>query len=133
MGAAQGRLLRALVQLLTGKSIIGAMKSALLLAVALLLATGAKAQQPAAPDGPAAEAPAYSVVEPKAPAKAKRAARNRAAKANAKAKAKAEASAAPAKPALTAEAETLKRSGPCVIKPVMSDQDLVNCGARPQH
>jgi hypothetical protein len=26
----------------------------------------------------------------------------------------------------------LKRSGPCVINPVMSDQDLVNCGARPR-
>jgi len=26
----------------------------------------------------------------------------------------------------------LKRSGPCVIKPVMSDQDLVNCGATPR-
>jgi hypothetical protein len=26
----------------------------------------------------------------------------------------------------------LKREGPCVIKPVMSDQDLVNCGATPQ-
>jgi hypothetical protein len=25
----------------------------------------------------------------------------------------------------------LKRGGPCVIKPVMSDQDLVNCGATP--
>jgi hypothetical protein len=73
------------------------------------------------------------VVEPKAPKKAKPAARKRAAKANASAKAKAQAGAAPAKPAITAQAETLKRSGPCVIKPVMSDQDLVNCGARPQH
>ncbi len=26
----------------------------------------------------------------------------------------------------------LKPSGPCVIKPVMSDQDLVNCGATPR-
>ena len=26
----------------------------------------------------------------------------------------------------------LKRNGPCVIKPVMSDQDLVNCGATPR-
>jgi len=26
----------------------------------------------------------------------------------------------------------LKRAGPCVIKPVMSDQDLVNCGATPR-
>lgn len=26
----------------------------------------------------------------------------------------------------------LKPAGPCVIKPVMSDQDLVNCGARPR-
>ena len=25
-----------------------------------------------------------------------------------------------------------KPSGPCVIKPVMSDQDLVNCGATPR-
>jgi hypothetical protein len=26
----------------------------------------------------------------------------------------------------------LKPNGPCVIKPVMSDQDLVNCGATPR-
>jgi hypothetical protein len=107
----------------------------LVLAAALLIATGANAQQPAAPatpDSATAQPPGYSVVEPKAPKKAKPAARKRAAKANA-AKTKAQTGAAPAKPAITAEAETLKRSGPCVIKPVMSDQDLVNCGARPQH
>jgi hypothetical protein len=26
----------------------------------------------------------------------------------------------------------LRKSGPCEIKPVMSDQDLVNCGATPR-
>lgn len=90
---------------------------ALLLSIGLAAASAAGAQQ-AEP-----QTPAYSVVEPKAPAKAKPAARKRAARANAKATAR-------AKPPLVAEAQTVKPSGPCVIKPVMSDQDLVNCGAR---
>lgn len=95
------------------------MKSWTVLAASLLVfAHGAQAQP----------APAYSVVEPKAPAKAKPAARKRAAKANAKV----EAAAAPKPPVLAASEPPLKPSGPCVIKPVMSDQDLVNCGARPQ-
>jgi hypothetical protein len=46
------------------------------------------------------------------------------------AKAAAVRAAAPPKPA--PRAELLKPSGPCVIKPVMSDQDLVNCGATPR-
>jgi hypothetical protein len=29
--------------------------------------------------------------------------------------------------------QALKPTGPCEIKPVMSDQDLVNCGATPRH
>ena len=70
-------------------------------------------------------APAYSVVEPKTPAKAKA---KRKARAKAKPKAKTRVAQAPAAP--VAE-PPLKRSGPCVIKPVMSDQDLVNCGATP--
>jgi 2-oxoglutarate dehydrogenase E2 component (dihydrolipoamide succinyltransferase) len=48
--------------------------------------------------------------------------------------------AAPARPAQTAQAATfveparpvLRKAGPCEIKPVMSDQDLVNCGATPR-
>jgi hypothetical protein len=28
-------------------------------------------------------------------------------------------------------AEPLKPDGPCVVRPVMSNQDLVNCGATP--
>ncbi len=73
--------------------------------------------------------PPYSVVEPKAPPKAKLAAKKRAAKANAKALAKAR-----EKPPIVARAdEVLKPNGPCLIKPVMSDQDLVNCGATPHH
>ena len=41
----------------------------------------------------------------------------------------------PAQPAMTMQAPKLpplKRDGPCVIKAVMSDQDLVNCGATPR-
>jgi hypothetical protein len=97
-----------------------------LLAVGLLLAGSALAQQ-AEPQKP--EAPVYSVVEPKAPPKAKAAVKKRAAKANTKAR-RARPS---AKPPIVASADALKPSAPCVIKPVMSDQDLVNCGARPQH
>lgn len=88
------------------------MKAALLL-LGALTASAALAQQS---DAPKPDAPAYSVVEPKAPAKAKPAARKRAAKANAGA---------------MARADVLKPNGPCAVKPVMSDQDLVNCGATP--
>lgn len=91
----------------------------------VLIAGGALAQ-PADPQK-AAEPPAYSVVEPKAPAKAKPTARKRAAKVNAKANAAKPA----ARPSVMANAEALKPNGPCVVKPVMSDQDLVNCGATP--
>lgn len=38
--------------------------------------------------------------------------------------------AALAKPQPAARLEALRPTGECVIKPVMSDQDLVNCGAR---
>jgi hypothetical protein len=85
--------------------------------IALATAFAAHAQQPAAE----APAPVYSVVEPKVPPKPKP-----------KARAKGEAKAANrvAQASVGAEPQ-LKRSGPCVIKPVMSDQDLVNCGATP--
>jgi hypothetical protein len=76
---------------------------------------------PIAAPAPVAEAakpepaqPVYSVVEPRTPHKAA------------------------LKPQLAAATQPrapgeppLKASGPCVIKPVMSDQDLVNCGATP--
>jgi hypothetical protein len=67
----------------------------------------------------AKEEPVYSVVEPKAPPKAP--AKPRVVKANA--------APAPARP--TPAPPPLKPSGPCIVKPVMSDQDLVNCGATP--
>jgi len=90
--------------------------------IALVTAFAAHAQQPPAD----AAAPVYSVVEPKVPPKPKPKAR---AKGKAKAKAAgnrvAQASAGPQ------AVPQLKRSGPCAIKPVMSDQDLVNCGATP--
>jgi hypothetical protein len=89
-----------------------------------LLAAGAALAQQGEARKP--DAPVYSVVEPKAPAKAKPAVRKRAARANAKIK-----SAAAARPAAMARADVLKANGPCVVKPVMSDQDLVNCGATP--
>jgi hypothetical protein len=38
----------------------------------------------------------------------------------------------PPAPAAQARPPALRPSGPCVIKPVMSDQDLVNCGATPR-
>ncbi len=63
---------------------------------------------------PAAAQPAYSVVEPKTPQKA-------APKPEPRPRVQAK---APVEPAL-------KPNGPCAIKPVMSDQDLVNCGATP--
>lgn len=95
--------------------------------VGLLAAGGAVLAQPA--ETPKAEQPVYSVVEPKAPPKAKPATRKRAAKANVKALAKTK-----ARPSVVARAdEALKPNGRCVVKPVMSDQDLVNCGATPHH
>jgi len=36
----------------------------------------------------------------------------------------------PQAPPITAAVPALKRTGPCEVKPVMTDQDLVNCGAR---
>jgi hypothetical protein len=39
---------------------------------------------------------------------------------------------APPPPAAQARPPALRRTGPCVIKPVMTDQDLVNCGATPR-
>ena len=104
------------------------MRTSLIFLAALLAGSPALAQN-APPQN--ADAPAYSVVEPKAPPKAKPAAKRRAAKANARAFAKAKAK---PKARVVASAEpSLKPSGPCVIKPVMSDQDLVNCGATPHH
>jgi precorrin-6B methylase 2 len=98
-----------------------------LILLGLLTAGGAALAQPA--EAPKADQPAYSIVEPKAPPKAKAAVRKRAAKANARAVGKSR-----EKPPVLARAEeTLKPNGRCVIKPVMSDQDLVNCGATPHH
>src|SRR5690348_13217142 len=103
-------------------SIMTAMRSWIVLSLALLAANAAQAQQPAAPD--AAKPPALSVAEPKAPAKAKPAARKRAAKANAKASAAARTSTVAQPPSpMVARVEPLKANGPCVVKPVMSDQD----------
>jgi hypothetical protein len=87
--------------------------------IALATAFAAHAQQAAAE----APAPVYSVVEPKVPPKPKP-------KARAKGKAKAASRVAQASVGPRAEPQ-VKRNGPCVIKPVMSDQDLVNCGATP--
>ena len=108
-------------------------------ALAFMLATAGHAQQSPAPDStPMAEPaapepkpeppvveeqprPVFDVVEPKAPAPAKP-------------KPKSKATAKPAAQPVAREdmlrAEVLKPNGACVIKPVMSDQDLVNCGAR---
>jgi hypothetical protein len=98
------------------------MRSATLL-LGLLAASAALAQQPGQTERQtSSDQPAYSVVEPKAPAKARPAVKKRAAQANAKVEAEAP---------VVASAEPLKPKGPCVIKPVMSDQDLVNCGATP--
>lgn len=95
----------------------------LIFGIALATAYAAQAQQPA----PATEssAPVYSVVEPKVPPKPKARAK---AKAKGKAKGPRRVAQASVRPPVEAQ---LKRSGPCVIKPVMSDQDLVNCGATP--
>ena len=73
--------------------------------------------KPAAEEAPAAPAVPVQVVEPQVPRAAKPAPR-------------------PVPPTTTAAARMpqeppLRRSGPCEIKPVMSDQDLVNCGATP--
>ena len=126
-------------------------------ALALMLVMGAQAQQSPAPQPtteqppPAAAAPepkpeppvveekrqpVFDVVEPKAPSVAKQ---RRGAKSKSAAKpaprARSAAVQAPPKPLAREDAlraEVLKPNGPCVIKPVMSDQDLVNCGARPR-
>lgn len=88
------------------------------------IAATAPVAEPArpAPPPPAVAAepkPVYSVVQPKAPPQAR-------------AKPKSNAKARVAQAASTPRAEPpLKPSGPCVVKPVMSDQDLVNCGATP--
>ena len=93
-------------------------------AIGLATACAAYAQQPAPAAGDSA-APGYSVVEPKVPPKPKAKG-----KARSKAKAKAKSRMAQASPRASGEPQ-LKRSGPCVVKPVMTDQDLVNCGAKP--
>ena len=80
------------------------------------------APAPAAAAAPATEPakPALQVVEPQVPRMTKQ-------------------STASAPKAQQASAELqpyqtpLKPTGPCEIKPVMSDQDLVNCGATPRH
>ncbi|HEY3076342.1 MAG TPA: hypothetical protein VGJ74_14305 [Burkholderiales bacterium] len=88
----------------------------------------AQPMQPAAPPPPAAEAskpaPVLQVVEPQVPRAVKPAAP----------------AARPAPPAARAQAPAsqpesrppLRKTGACEIKPVMSDQDLVNCGATPR-
>src|SRR2546430_50514 len=72
----------------------------------------------ATPPGEPAK-PALKVVEPQEPRMGKQAP-----------------AAAPTAQAVTAPLESprplLKPTGPCEIKPVMSDQDLVNCGATPR-
>jgi hypothetical protein len=93
----------------------------------LVLASSALAQQNEAQKS---EQPTYTVVEPKKPAKAKAAVRKRAARHNAQV---GKTQSAPPAPAVMARAEATKPTGPCVIKPVMSDQDLVNCGATPHY
>lgn len=78
----------------------------------------------AAPEAPAPQAPPPQVVEPREPRVAK--------------PAPVPAKPAPVQAARSAESRMppqpprLRPSGPCVIKPVMSDQDLVNCGATPR-
>ena len=70
---------------------------------------------------PEAEGPVYSVVEPKSPPEAKT---------KPQAQARPQPRVAQARTTPPREAR-LKANGPCVIKPVMTDQDLVNCGATP--
>ena len=89
--------------------------------------TQAPAPEPAPAPAPTVEAtppaepakPALQVVEPQEPRMAKQAP-----------------AAAPTAQAVRAPLESprplLKPTGPCEIKPVMSDQDLVNCGATPR-
>ena len=77
---------------------------------------------PPAPPAPAAEPQEkpLQVVEPQVPRTSKPAAEPPVAP--------------PAQPVISMQEPKLpplKREGPCVIKPVMSDQDLVNCGATP--
>ena len=81
------------------------------------------AAAPAEPAKPVAEEPAkppVQVVEPQVPRMTKEAP-----------------AAAPALQAARADPEPsrsfLKPTGPCEIKPIMSDQDLVNCGATPRY
>jgi hypothetical protein len=99
-----------------------------LLIFGLVLASSAFAQQSEAQKP---EQPTYSVVEPKKPAKAKATVRKRAARHNAHV-GKAQSAPKP-RSAMVANAEMPKPNGACVIKPVMSDQDLVNCGATPRY
>jgi hypothetical protein len=85
---------------------------------------GAPAPAPAPAAAQKAEPPVLQVVEPQVP----RAARPAAAVPRAT-------QPAPAAPAAEVRPEArplLRKSGPCEIKPVMSDQDLVNCGATPR-
>ena len=104
-------------------------------AAAVTQAPAAEAPPAAAEDAPKPEAaapaeepvktaaepvkPALQVVEPQVPRTSK------------------EAAPAPTLQAASAAAETpralLKPTAPCEIKPVMSDQDLVNCGATPRY
>jgi hypothetical protein len=94
--------------------------------IVLTAACAAQAQQPA-PAAAEPAAPAYSVVEPKVPPPKPQAKAKARGKTKAKAKANSRVARGPSRPA----APQLKRSGPCIVKPVMSDQDLVNCGATP--
>ena len=80
----------------------------------------AEPPQAAAPQTPAPQTPASQVVEPREPRIAK--------------PAPGAPKPAPVQAARSAEPRLppLRVNGPCVIKPVMSDQDLVNCGATPR-
>ena len=108
--------------------IMHAMRPALAI-LGLLAATSALAQQSEAQKP---EQPGYSVAEPKKPAKARTAVRKRAARHNAQL-GKAQSAAKPAAAPVMAQATLPRPNGPCLIKPVMSDQDLVNCGATPHY
>jgi len=81
----------------------------------------AQAVAPAAPAAAAAAAPVYGSAEPRIPRSDAKGAPV------AKPAAVATRVAAPPPPPLP------KPNGPCAIKPVMSDQDLVNCGATPRY
>ena len=88
------------------------------------------AAQPAPPTAPppppaveaAKPAPVLQVVEPQVPRAAK----------PATPAARPAAAAAPAPESRPESRPLLRKTGPCEIKPVMSDQDLVNCGATPR-